>query len=78
MYPNPTTEKVFFEYQLNEGENGSIEVFTVTGQLIITLPLKPAYNGLAVHTSTFTEGIYIVRVLVNDEKRFSDRLVILR
>lgn len=78
MYPNPATDKVMIDYVLQVDEKGIIEVFNTTGQLISSYQLKADYNGLAISTSLLNHGVYMVRILVNNEQRFSDRLIIMR
>ena len=59
LYPNPTTELIFLEY---DGQIGpiSIEIYDISGNLIKTT------NSAIISFKDFSEGLYIIKLIYGD------------
>lgn len=64
IYPNPTNS--FFNIEIKEYNSSTeIEVYNCIGQLIIS---KPVTDSVAnVDLSAFANGLYIIKILNNNE-----------
>ena len=78
LYPNPTSDKVMLEYNLNEGETGSIQIYTITGIKVLNYDFTADKNALTFSTAQLKTGIYFYSIVVNNELRASDKLVIIK
>ena len=66
LYPNPTDEVLFV--QLPEEsllESGRIEVISITGSVLISSPLN---GSTQLNVATLASGIYILRVVAEDNE----------
>jgi alpha-tubulin suppressor-like RCC1 family protein len=77
LYPNPNNGTFNLNYVLNEGETGTVEVFSAIGQQIYSAVLQSGSESQGIGLSGTSNGIYQVRVTVNGDVRLSSKLVIL-
>ncbi len=58
VYPNPSSDKVFFKTAINE--ETQIEIYTISGEKIHETKLNPFYESLNI--KLFKEGIYFGKI----------------
>lgn len=78
IYPNPASESVNLEYGIDEGQNAQVEIFDLTGKLVLTNNLAPQQEVYSIETDELEAGVYMLRVIVNGEATESKRLVIVK
>jgi hypothetical protein len=78
FYPNPSTGQVTLKYTLDQGEYGKVEILSVTGVMVSSVPLNGKTQEQALDLSMLDNGIYFVRISVNNEIKKTDRLVIIK
>jgi hypothetical protein len=78
LYPNPTNGSVTLDYQLNETETGKLDVYTITGNLVISIDLDNAQKSKTVTLPQIDSGVYLYKVTVNGELKKVERLVIIK
>ncbi len=76
IYPNPATNEVTVSFELTGTENGLIEIFDLTGKLILSK--QSSSNQTNIDVSSFVQGVYMIRIAVNGEARYTERLVIVK
>lgn len=77
LYPNPATQSVFLETNMEETQTGNLELFDLNGRLIKSQQVKG--SGIVnMDVAEVQAGIYMVRLTVNGEAQLTERLVILK
>lgn len=81
IYPNPSNgeSQIIVELQDLNGEfmeNTSIEVFTISGQLITTYQFNGKSNQVFIQTGKIQQGIYLVKLYNNDQLLETQKLLI--
>ncbi|MCG9879215.1 MAG: PKD domain-containing protein, partial [Bacteroidia bacterium] len=80
VYPNPTRERVFVDFNLNKSENVSISIMDLTGKEVISIPasnLNAGKHTSEIETSALSEGMYMIRIS-GAESSLTSRLVIIK
>ncbi|MDJ1479269.1 T9SS type A sorting domain-containing protein [Cytophagaceae bacterium YF14B1] len=77
LVPNPANEsvKVVFVEEVTKAQSAHVTVSTIMGQVIQEQTVKLNSNELVLNTSSLSDGIYIVEVMVGEQK-FVQKLVI--
>jgi|GEM_PF-1494753 len=78
LFPNPANDLVTVQYALGENETGALEIFDLSGRLIVTKTLAAADNRAEINVTGLQAGAYMVRLLVSGEAREAARLVIIK
>lgn len=74
--PNPFKDQTVFK--LNDlSENQRIEIYTALGQKITTL-YKIGVNTITWNSENFTNGIYIAKLIINNQQVTSKKLVLIK
>ena len=73
MYPNPATQTVAIEFP-ELGGNVDIAIFSQTGAKV--LGIKNIHSGEKVNVSKLPSGTYTVRLTVDGEAFFTDKLIV--
>jgi hypothetical protein len=75
VYPNPTTGEAVLEIALGEGQTGFVEVLSLTGQRLFSVPLYTGSNLAPLDLSSYAQGVYMYRVFVNNEFTDAGRII---
>jgi hypothetical protein len=67
LYPNPTTGIFTLEIELGKTDEGQVEVYSLTGQLISRTTLNGSNNKVSIDLSDKAEGVYLCRVVINNQ-----------
>lgn len=67
VYPNPSKEFVVLGYQFDTDTRGVIEIRNVAGRLIQSIPFDGMQDQLTVITRSWSPGMYIVSLVVNEK-----------
>jgi len=78
IYPNPTKDEAYIDYQLPEGQKGTVSFYNITGQLLSEYTISNGSNKLTINTATYKSGIYFYKVLVNDNIIENEILIIIK
>jgi len=78
IYPNPNNGYMTLNYNLNEFENGVVEVFDLVGKQVFSQPLTGENSSADLFLSGFDSGIYLLRVMVNGDSRFTEKLSVIK
>ena len=77
-YPNPSNGLMQLDYVLNEGENGTLSVFSVVGQLLLQKQLDQSQSRLTIDMNSFGSGTYLLRVDVNGVPQLLQKISIVK
>ncbi len=71
VYPNPVSDEFRIRFDIRNSEDFLIEIQDVTGRLIRQIQQKNVNPGdiLLINTSTYTTGIYFLKVLSSDRQQ---------
>lgn len=78
LYPNPAKDNCTLLYYLDTEQKGSIEIFNLLGEKVFSCDLITEETSFDFSTASFNEGVYLCRILVNNEVVSSNKLVILK
>lgn len=73
--PNPSTGHVLFNLGDNMSSTGQIEIRSIDGKLIQTIPVNDE-NRVAADLTALTHGVYLYQFISNDERSKMGRLII--
>ena len=77
-YPNPSNGLMQLDYVLNEGEKGTLSVFSVVGQLLLQKQLDQSQSRLTNDMNSFGSGTYLLRVDVNGVPQLLQKISIVK
>ena len=66
VYPNPVSEKLFIEFSIEDHEIPEVFIFDINGRKGEFELLNRNKNGLLLGTNKLEQGIYLVRIKLND------------
>ncbi len=77
LYPNPVQNENFFIATRGlEGQNVTVEVYSMLGQLLVTeTPQVPANGRLSVAVPQLPAGVFTVTLTAKDGSRFTTKLI---
>jgi hypothetical protein len=75
VYPNPTSGEAVLEITLDDGQTGFVEVISITGQRLFSVPLNTGSNIAVLDLSGYAQGVYMYRVFVNEEFKEAGRII---
>jgi hypothetical protein len=74
VYPNPANEIVFIKSKLQTTDVGDINLYDISGKLILSQSLKNSLSSIDVRQ--FAQGVYYIKVTINNETITNNKLVI--
>jgi endonuclease I len=77
IYPNPATDKIFFDYNTFKKENFEVSVFTINGQMIKDENFTKETGNISksIDLSGISAGVYYIRFLTKGNS-FMSKLII--
>ncbi len=76
LFPNPSSGRVFIEYRIPQDEDGILEVYSMTGVLLIRETLTAGTERSEFDWSELEPGMYLTRVIVNEVPMKTERMII--
>ena len=73
--PNPSRDQIKLEYDLEENKEGTVTLFSQTGQIVKEVRLGPAFDFIYLNISDLEQGTYIARILSADGFQLSEKFV---
>ncbi len=70
VYPNPTTGKLFIEYNLEEDNCYKIDLLSPVGKSIFERELKNKKGLLEIDMQKYMPGIYLLKYMVDDNPKY--------
>ena len=67
-----------FDYLLNEGQKGSLQIFDLTGRMISQYELSQDAQSIFISEEFLNSGVYLYRYFVDGEMINSEKLIILK
>ena len=74
LYPNPATKVVYFENNLSEKENGTLQLMDITGREMASYKLNKG-NLLAIPTP-YARGVYLVKINITGKPTETVKLIL--
>jgi hypothetical protein len=68
LYPNPARTVVYYESELNDNENGLLELYDMLGNKLSAYTLNHGKNKITIGTSGYARGVYMVKVNITDRQ----------
>jgi hypothetical protein len=76
VYPNPTKSQTNLSYVLLPGQKGVASISDSNGKVVFETILSNDQNSLSLDLSNLAPSTYFLRVLVNNEVKYNETLVI--
>ena len=68
LYPSPARTAVYYESELNDNENGLLELYDMLGNKLSAYTLNHGKNKITIETSGYARGVYMVKVNITDRQ----------
>lgn len=78
LYPNPNNGNINIEYDLTDIDKAQLDVYDITGILILSYELPADKSKLQINTDDLLNGIYLYKVMVNGKINQNNKLVIIK
>ena len=78
IYPNPADDLLNIDYEITDGEKGEIIVADITGREVTRQILESNSKTLTLSTKYLPNGIYQLRLVIDDELLGNQKLVIVK
>lgn len=79
LYPNPNDGTMNFIYSLDQSSKGELILYDLTGKLIVKYVLQAGKNNqLFIQENQLNNGVYFYKVIVDNEVKASDKIVIIK
>jgi alpha-tubulin suppressor-like RCC1 family protein len=79
LFPNPNDGSMNFMYSLNEDSKGEMTIYDIAGKLVATYALLVGENNqVLINETKLNNGIYFYKVIVDNELKASDKIVIIK
>jgi hypothetical protein len=78
VYPNPANDKLFVEYNLNEKQTGSFELYDIIGNKVASYKINSNLNSMQISINSLQGGIYTYKIIVDNNVVKVDKLVIIK
>ena len=76
LYPNPARTAVYYESELNDNENGLLELYDMLGNKLTAYKLNHGKNKITIGTLNYARGVYMVKVNITDRQPEFIKLVL--
>lgn len=77
VYPNPTNGVINIQYPISESQQATVEVYDLLGALVFTQTLSSTDSGATLDLSHLGSGLYSVRLLVDNQLEFVEKVSVL-
>jgi hypothetical protein len=78
VMPNPSDGNFRVAYKIPETEQGTFEIFDITGRQLFSSPLKGGDIILSLDLSSLEAGVYFYHAIVNNKRIAADRIVVIK
>lgn len=78
IYPNPTKDEAYLDYQIKDGQKGELQFYSVTGKLLSEYKLNSGSSKIIINTTGFSSGIYFYKIIVDQTVIANEKLVIIK
>jgi hypothetical protein len=78
VYPNPNNGRMTVSYVLAEGEAGILRVHNTVGLLVMEKPLNASQALMEVDLNGIGSGLYLLSIEVNNERKLTERISVVR
>lgn len=79
LYPNPNDGTMNLIYSLEENSKGELILYDVTGKLVAKYFLQIGKNNqLFIQENELNNGVYFYKVIIDNELKLSDKIVIIK
>ena len=68
LYPNPARTAVYYESELNDNENGLLELYDMLGNKLSANKLNHGKNKITIGALNYARGVYMVKVNITDRQ----------
>ena len=76
LYPNPARTAVYYESELNDNENGLLELYDMLGNKLSAYTLNHGKNKITIGALNYARGVYMVKVNITDRQPEFIKLVL--
>ncbi len=62
IYPNPASQQITVPFSINDGNNATLEVFTIDGRLVESRTVYAGQQQAVIDVRSYAHGLYVVRL----------------
>lgn len=78
VYPNPNNGRMMVNYDLKEGEAAQLVIYNTVGATVFETSLNHSSSIMEIDVSHVSSGLYLLSIIVNNDRRLTERLSILK
>ena len=79
LFPNPNNGNMNLLYSMNKASKGDFYLYDITGSLIKKYTLQSGENNLfLINETELNNGVYLYKVVIDNEVKISDKLIIIK
>jgi hypothetical protein len=79
LYPNPNDGSMMLLYSMGEKSSGTVFLYDIAGKQIVSYSLQAGANKqLSINESHLRSGIYLYKIVIDDEIKQSNKIVIIK
>lgn len=75
-YPNPATDMISIDHDLQSTDNAQIKLYNAAGQLVVIHPVMSGSSKSIINTSDLEHGVYFMSFEINNKPIGSEKLII--
>ena len=77
-YPNPANNAINLNYKIEEGQNATLAIYNLMGQLIEKVDLSSDKTTVTLNTNNFIQGLYFINISLDNRIISNDKVVIIK
>ena len=79
LFPNPNDGTMNFIYSLKEASKGVMVIYDLTGKAVANYQLASGLdNQILINETNLSNGVYFYKVIIDNEIKVSDKIVIIK
>jgi hypothetical protein len=78
LYPNPNNGEMTLDCNLQDTENGSLVIYSLTGKIIKLVQLSSGTKSLRINAQELQAGMYLYEVHINGKESKKNKLTIIK
>ena len=78
IYPNPAKDEATLDYLIADGSTATLEIYSIVGNKVVSFTLESGSEYHKFSIKSLEGGIYVYRVIVNNEIKDTNKFIIIK
>lgn len=76
LYPNPASEVLNYEFELEHPEKGNVKIYSILGQTLKEFSVNHKLSSGTVDISSFSKGVYLFELCIDGKQKITKQFVV--